>query len=406
MARAAARSLIFTASLAGLAFFAVLSVSALSRSGPHPVQAKSDVMVHEWGTFTSVADRNGQAVRWYPSSGPSDLPRFVEHFRTAEFKGQLQGTIRMETPVLYFYSPSETTVSVKVGFSKGVITEWYPHTSHIEPDPRKVLPDSALFEGSGDGSIEWNSVAVEPGLAASFPSDHSEAHYYAARETSAAPVVVKTRAGIQQEKFLFYRGVSVFSVPVSARATADGRVMVRNLGPDQIPGVILFERRGDRVRYRVGGALQNETVLDPPELDSTEESLGRDLEGMLIAQGLYADEARAMVETWKLSWFEEGCRVLYIVPANFVNSVLPLAINPAPSQTVRAFVGRMELITPATEQAVKNALAGHDRSTISKYGRFLDPIMEQLRAENPGGAAELDKELMDTYKVELVKTPQ
>jgi len=47
-----------------------------------------------------------------------------------------------------------------------------------------------------------------------------------------------------------------------------------------------------------------------------------------------------MVETWRNSWFEEGSRLLYIVPPAFVNKVLPLSIKPAPAQTVRVFVGK------------------------------------------------------------------
>jgi hypothetical protein len=394
MATAAVRSLVLT-----------LSLGCLAVSGPVARQDSTNpsLTAHEWGTFTSIADRSGHAVKWLPLNG-SDLPRFVEHFRTADLKVGLSGTVRMETPVLYFYSPNETTVSVKVGFSKGVITEWYPHASHVEPDPKSALNGEALFERHADGSIAWDSVTVTPGLSTSLPrgenDDDSATHYYAARETSAAPLVVRTPAETQQEKFLFYRGVSVFPVPVAATAAADGKVLVKNLGPDEIPGVILFERRGDKLGYRVGGALQSGATLDPPELTSTLESMSRDLEGVLITQGLYPDEARAMVETWRQSWFEEGSRLLYIVPTHFVNSVLPLAINPAPGQVARVFVGRLELITPATERAVETALAAHDLSTINRYGRFLQPIMEQLKAENPTRAHELENELMKTYGTE------
>src|SRR5260370_1256246 len=137
-------------------------------------------------------------------------------------------------------------------------------------------------------------------------------------------------------------------------------------------------RAGERVGYRIGSALKEEGVLDPPELTSTIDELGRDLEGILVAQGLYQDEARAMVETWRDSWFEEGSRLLYIVPPAFVNEVLPLSINPAPAQTVRVFVGRLELITPATEQAVKTAFATQDAATLKAYGRFLEPILATM----------------------------
>jgi len=60
----------------------------------------------------------------------------------------------------------------------------------------------------------------------------------------------------------------------------------------------------------------------------------------------------------------------------------------------------MELITPATEQAIEKALGSHDRKTISKYGRFLEPILDQLKAENPARADELDRELQETYDVQ------
>jgi hypothetical protein len=106
--------------------------------------------------------------------------------------------------------------------------------------------------------------------------------------------------------------------------------------------------------------------------------LARDLEGILVAQGLYQDEAHAMVETWKSSWFEEGSRLLYIVPPAFVNEVLPLSINPAPAQAVRVFVGRLELVTPATEKEVENAFASQDTATLKAYGRFLEPILATM----------------------------
>src|SRR5260370_41222522 len=102
--------------------------------------------------------------------------------------------------------------------------------------------------------------------------------------------------------------------------------------------------------------MRKYAVLDAPELTGTIDDLGRDFEGMLVAQGLYQDEAHAMVETWRGSWFEEGSRLIYIVPVNFVNRILPLSINPAPAQTARVFVGRLDLVTPATEKALETAL--------------------------------------------------
>jgi hypothetical protein len=108
------------------------------------------------------------------------------------------------------------------------------------------------------------------------------------------------------------------------------------------------------------------------------DSLYGDLEGILVGQGLYRDEAHAMIETWKDSWFEEGSRLIYIVPSGFIDKVLPLAIDPAPGQIVRVFVGRLEIVTPATAMAVRTALAHDDEVTLDKYSRFLDPILQTI----------------------------
>ncbi|HEY6304954.1 MAG TPA: hypothetical protein VI488_00680 [Candidatus Angelobacter sp.] len=351
---------------------------------------------HEWGTFTSIAGSDGQAVEWTPLSlgdlkfGDKDgqyqskeLPSFVETLHWGVFKQSLPATIRMETPVLYFYSSHQVTLSVQVKFAKGIITEWYPHA--VVPPAKGGLDDAALYrKRAADGAIFWNAVSVQPGLAADFPRDSADNdnRYYAARETSSAPLRVPGPGGDQQEKFLFYRGVSLSAVPISARFTAEGNLLVINSFEQGIPNIIWFERRGDRVGYRISEGLQNEAVMEPPELTATVEHLYGDLEEMLTARGLYREEAHAMVQTWSNSWFEEGSRLFYIVPASFVDSILPLTISPAPAQTVRIFVGRLELISPATRKAVAAALAANDNATLQKYGRFLAPILETIQGKS------------------------
>jgi len=389
----------------GLVFLClVLSASFGAQVQP----ANPELTAHEWGTFTSIASRNGEAVEWSTLNGSADLPSFVGHINSAQFKAGLRGTVRMETPVLYFYSPHETSVSVKATFSKGLLTEWYPQASHVEPNPKNVLAVKGLYRRRGSGSIAWDSVTVSPNLAATFPrgslpGEGEDNQYYAARETSAAPLVVKTSAGDQQEKFLFYRGVSSCSIPISATVTSQGQLQIRNLAQQEIPNVILFERRGDKLGYRVGGGLQSEMTLDPPELTATFDSMSRDLQDTLTRQGLYPDEARAMIETWRQSWFEEGSRLFYIVPGDFLNAILPLTINPVPAQTVRVFVGRLELVTPATTQAIGKILATHDLAGLQKYNRFLEPILEEMKAANPAQAGQIDRDLDLTYRSSILQ---
>jgi hypothetical protein len=202
--------------------------------------AATELTAHEWGTFTSVAGPDGQAVAWLPLRASTDLPAFVEHFRDENFKCGLSETVRMETPVLYFYSPRETTVSVNVSFAKGIITEWYPHASAVE-------------RTDTDGSIRWKEVCLLPGSQAAFPSSNGDNHYYAARNTAATPLRVKAPGGDRDEKFLFYRGVSSAALPIAARLTEEGKVLVQNLGTEEIPSVMLIESRDGRLGYRVSG---------------------------------------------------------------------------------------------------------------------------------------------------------
>ncbi len=337
-----------------------------------------ELTVHEWGTFTAIAGRNGRAVEWAPLTGSTDLPSFVEHIGAGNFKRGLRGTIRMETPVLYFYSPHDVTVSVKVGFSHGLITEWYPHAGRVKPE---VVSNSNLDQLQTDGTITWNGVGVSPNLNGDFPRDVASNRYYAARQTASTPLRVKTVTGEQQEKFLFYRGVSASPLPLSAEQRTDGKLVVRNLSQEVVPAIILFERRGERVGYHVAEPLSNESALDAPALTGSVDAVVSDLEAILINQGLYPDEAHAMVETWRDSWFEEGSRLIYVVPRGFIDGILPLNVNPAPEQVVRVFVGRLEIVTPATALAVKTAVASNDEVTLNKYGRFLEPILDFVKQE-------------------------
>jgi hypothetical protein len=330
--------------------------------------------VHEWGTFTSVAGEDGSAIQWDALGCKNDLPRFVNEFGYHNFKSTLRGTVRMETPVMYFYSPRELDAHVKVAFPQGLITEWYPRAERVA------------------SAIEWSNIKVQPGTAPALPVERGPNRYYAARATDAAPLAV----GDQHEKFLFYRGVGRFPVPLSARVAHDGKIVVSNRGNDPVPTVILFENRGGRLGYRNVGALADTVTLAPvtlnrPSLDAGLPQLRSDLETALVAQGLFPKEAQAMVETWRDSWFEEGSRLIYIVPSRAINAILPLQVDPSPSQTARVFVGRIELITAETKRAVEEAMVTGDRSVLERYGRFLDPILQRISAESPSKASQVEQ---------------
>src|SRR5438093_13586661 len=78
-----------------------------------------------WWCTSGAPSRRWSARTACPSRGRqrSDLPGFVY---VGIPTGLLTATVRMETPVLYFYADRETVASVRVDFPGGQITEWYP----------------------------------------------------------------------------------------------------------------------------------------------------------------------------------------------------------------------------------------------------------------------------------------
>ena len=369
--------------LAALVGARLLAQNAPARqAGKKIASSENKLVVHEWGTFTSIAGRDGVALEWRPLNGPSDLPKFVHSFEEADDglrhprknKGDIRASVRMETPVLYFYSPAEVDVSVKVDFPKGQITEWYPQARAVST------------------GIDWGRLKVMPGAALTFPVESAESHYYPAREVDAAPVQVCGTGGRpgQQEKFLFYRGVGTFDLPLTVKLEGEN-VVLKNLGKEEIAHLIIFENQGGRVGYRVCDAFTGEMTHERPVLDKSMDALLMDLKQVLTAGGLYEREAEAMVKTWRDSWFEEGLRVFYLLPRRTTDEILPVTIEPRPAELVRVLVGRAEVITPEMEKNVQQQIGllrdpspqvrETARRAIQKYGRFVEPILKRLLAQ-------------------------
>jgi hypothetical protein len=350
---------------------AVLLALSTFAAAQVPANTGGPLVVHEWGTFTSVAGQDGRAVEWRPLSGPPDLPCFVDRL-AFNVKGSLRGKVRMETPVLYFYSPHDTTVNVKVGFRQGLVTEWFPRAL-VTPGS---ADDTTLRRPDFASSISWTDVKVTPGAPADFRSDSSGSHYYLARQTDASPV----RIGSEKERFLFYRGLGNFEPPISATLGADGSMVITNPSGEAVGDIVVFVNRGGTMAYDVRHVAPAQIRLDSPALDGEFVAPQAELQKILIAHGLYPREAAAMIETWRDSWFEEGTRLFYIAPRQAIDAILPLEIAPRPDQATRVFVGRVELVTSTIEREVEAAIARNDRQTLSRHGRFLQPIADRLLA--------------------------
>ena len=381
--------------LVGL-FLTVLNLhfAAASRAG-------EDYVAHEWGTFTSVQGADGMQLEWNPLL-LTELPQFV-HDRTRPngkpdlavllSKTGIVARQRLETPVIYFYSAKPRSVDVSVRFPSGTVTEWYPRETPAAKGD-KAAP-----------ALRWANVEIVPraGASAELPMEKSGSHYYAARETEADFVRVAADKERETEKFLFYRGVGNFNAPLTLTVAGPDAadLSLKNSGAAELRDLFVVETRADGLAYRhlaklAPGDTQKQALTPVKPVANQREALAADLRAALVSAGLYAAEAAAMVKTWDDSWLgEPGVRVLYVLPRVWTDGILPLAITPAPRETVRVMVGRAEVITPPVERALATEIErfrSEDEATRATavanvrslgLGRFLEAALRRFSAQHP-----------------------
>jgi hypothetical protein len=371
-------------------------------------QSSSAYTVHEWGTFTSVQGGDGELLSWRPLQS-SDLPAFVHNSTTPAMnryllipgKGGLSTLQRMETPVIYFYSDRALTVDVSVTFPKGWITEWYPQASQIGPSVPINTNLVHLRTTLSESRAIWNNLKVLSERSAHWPRTESDSHYSTARQTTANLVQMDLPPGSngppEMEKFIFYRGAGSFATPLHVSVDANETVVLKNTGSENLSSLFLVSvhKTGSGVYGSILSANNLTTekpamfpVIDRQEypLEEFQTRIAAQMEAALVAEGLFVDEAKAMVNTWKDSWFtEEGERVLYILPRSWTDETLPLTLNPKPEKLVRVMVGRAEIITPKVERKLADSLTqaasgdamarGRAVSDLKAFGRFAEPAL-------------------------------
>ncbi len=371
-----------------------------------------ELVVHEWGTLTHVVGSDGALLPGLHHED-EDLPGFVADRMAQVHVTPDQIVQKMETPVTYFYSPTSRKVAVKVDFPRGIFTQWFPYVRRMEPpvyqgeggevvDPwlstSVSLPPSCAprYErGFVDGRLDWGEVEIlEPGADVALAGPTTETTYGLARNTRANPLRLELGGQRYHEKFLFYRGLGDFALPL--RVTAGPTDEVRLVNTDaQNPmrgailmhvsgGVAGFTRLGDVPAGNERSSRVPEASLPLPDFVAR---LREALTEELTRDGLYLDEAKAMVDTWERSYFTTpGVRLLYLLPQKHTEAIIPLKIAPAPDRIVRTMVIRVEILSPSYEKVLVDRLSllgGVEaeqqaaRAFFFGLGRFAEPHLRR-----------------------------
>ncbi|HJT35325.1 MAG TPA: hypothetical protein VJ783_25085 [Pirellulales bacterium] len=354
-----------------------------------PAAGRDRLIVHEWGTFTNFSGSDGIQLEFRPLID-QELPPFV-YERSWSYggfldKGRLVARQRMETPVTYFYSDLPRELDVRVDFPQGFLTEFYPPATDISK-PTSLSWRVAL-QPTADHAAVQGRAATSPAL----PEVAGDDHYGFARETDSAIVRTVDRHGKpHHEKFLFYRGVGNFSLPLRLEPLPGRRFRVVNDGPDPIEPLFLVMIDDEGLHFCQHARLSPHAALEAvvPESTAAGDELGDRMIEALVAAGLYEKEARAMIHTWQSSWFSEpGARLFYFVPRRLTDQIIPLHIEPSPDETVRVLVGRMEALTPEAASRLLSIIQGLGtcmsadaeplHRELERLGRFAEPALNYL----------------------------
>lgn len=344
----------------------VVSLVAVAMTNSADSEPLNDYIAHEWGTFTSVSGSDGVQLDGLFLE-EEKLPKFVKELQIPIGKLKFQGmglpdfnirgvNIKMETPVIYFYSEKEGNVDVNVKFKGGIVNQWYPasvNNRHISFNEGKstLSPINAPdFTSVYNDSLNWKVKVLGPNSHLSYtsPQNLETPTWVNPRYTDANMLQI----GKDREKFIFYRGLARFDQPFKVTSQSSSQLTLQNTGNDEIGFAMVYEYTKDKkAKVWWTGKLdgKEQKVVHKKELDVNKSIHGEFLSG-LIKAGLYKKEAQSMLETWRHSYFEkEGLRVFWIVPRKFTDEILPISFKPAPKKLERVLVGRSEVLTHKNE---------------------------------------------------------
>lgn len=362
-------------------------------------QQQQDWQIHEWGTFTSLQDESGRAIGGI-NTDDEPVPAFVHSYFPIlpaadviprQFNKGLPSchpdvTMRLETPVIYFHPPEETpngqSASVNVRFRGGWLTQFYPDAVADSPG----LTNGFHLDANTIGTLEWDNLQI----GGNWPLTNTTEHVWIAPRLVRA-AAVRNSTG-ESERFLFYRGVGHLDAPLRVSRDADtGELSIHsqleNLPADrplEIPGLWLVDIHSNgEIAFRTLPSLQldrdSNEVLE--RTSGTFESkdyqrgnlqkLETSLKAALVEEGLFNDEAQALLNTWQVSYFKSpGMRVFFLCPRDWTDYYLPLHIS-LPAQICRVMVGRIELITPSDRNKLQQLAALSPTQVRDQSIRFM-----------------------------------
>ena len=240
----------------------VAALASLGAGAPAAAPAPGPLVVHEWGTYTSFAGANGALLEGmgheeeplpafvYARMGhePSPFRAFGDPSYTTPIR-HVHG--KMETPVIYFHTKTPRHVHVRVDFPEGLLTQYYPVASAVGPAVTSDDVDLTAIPGS---FLEWDADLVPGGAGAAIPGVGAADPYGFARDVDAALVRAAGAGRVEEERYLFYRGLGRFTPPLESYGARADALLLVNGGP-AVPAAFALDARESTARFVPLGVL-------------------------------------------------------------------------------------------------------------------------------------------------------
>lgn len=348
--------------------------------------------VHEWGTFTVAQNDQGETLVGV-NTDDEPLPPFVykkyfginknEEKQISGFGKSLPRYInrkmrmRLETPVVYFYPKENMTgkdFDFQAEFINGVISEVYPKTFDIQKEGPKL--ESPLSQAV------WKNITITDSK--NFPITENPV-WLEPRKVKAKSIQV----GEETEKYLFYRGLGENDIPLHVVTNRDSKKIeifseekkslvddpkysIENLWYVNVDfqGKIVYKKLNG---FTVDSNLRTKKIDFSSEFTKDEknndyQSLFSSMKDALVKEGLFVEEAVAMLKTWEHAYFKQpGSRIFYMVPRVWVDKNLPIKVS-VDSKIERAMIGRIEIISDYQNEILQDLRNSKmDQARYSEY---------------------------------------
>ncbi len=396
-------------------FLAAAGAAGLAAGLPAYAGRRSDVfLAHEWGTFTTLQDEEGQELHGI-NIDDEPVPDFVHNLnpfllskpllssRHWEYRQKAAPrhhpfvSMRLETPVIYFYPPQGVleplTVDVRVDFRGGWLTEYYPNATPHAAGLKEGVFDFGELKSDTVGSLTWSDLKVGGDVT----GPQTDEHVWLAPRKVASAAGITNQEG-ESEKYLFYRGVGCQKAPL--KITLDrqaGSIAIHSrmspalVGEQQASFAVVWVTHVKEDGTSAFRPLEGFTATrdDEPVLreasyrfekadyrTDNKQRLHEAMHAALVTDGLFPDEATALLSTWQRAYFTSpGLRVFYLVPRAWTDAYLPISITPRP-ELVRTMMGRIELVSDEQRK-----ILGQLRDMVIGDGRWVHDIPESPALE-------------------------